>query len=171
MRKWFMLLSVFFVVFFLYQTEFVWHVTGHYSGSVSLGQEWTKKYGTLEQRTALYNVLTLEQDVLSARWLSMNMKSGEKIYATHEDIRVHALTSYGMMPIEDVLQLTETTKTIQKDAYVYLQYLNVVEGIGQEFDLAPIYERQHNIYDITEISHLFEGKNKIYSNGGSEIYK
>ena len=102
----------------------------------------------------------------------MNMKSGEEVYAIYNDVRVHALTSYGMMPIEDIPKVTNTTKTIPKDAYVYLQYLNVIEGIRHEVNPSQMHVRKtSSIHSMTEISHLFKGKNKIYSNGGSEIYK
>ena len=163
-KKWLMVLSLYFVILFLLQTGFVRAVMQNYVASPSMNQEWVKKYGDAEAKAKLYSAITLEQDVFSARWLSMNMEPGEKVYATYDDIRVHALTSYGMMPGIDVPALASTTKGIPKDAYVYLQYLNVVEGIATEF--GPQW-----YYDMTEISHLFAGKNKIYSNGGSEIYK
>ncbi|MBA7696675.1 hypothetical protein ES703_105326 [subsurface metagenome] len=164
------MLSIFFVIFFLYQTGFIWQVIESESGT-GLDQEWLKKYGAPEQKAALYTIFPPEQEVFSARWLSMNMKPGEKIYATYSDIRVHALTSYGMIPLEDVLALTSKTKTIQEDAYVYLQYLNVIEGIGTEFDTSVSPVGLRTIYNMTEVSHLLEGRNKIYTNGGSEIYK
>ena len=97
----------------------------------------------------------------------MNRKPGEKIYAIYDEIRVHALTSYGMIPVSDVPALASTTKGIPEDTYVYLRYLNVVGGIGTDFDISS----GHTFYDMAEISPLFEGKNKIYSNGGSEIYE
>lgn len=142
------ILSVYFVMFFMFQIGFIWQVTEeNYTGSVSLSQETIKKYGNPETKAAFYSAITPEQEVFSAEWLYRNMYSGEKVYATYDDIRVHALTSYGMVPVKDVLALTKSTKIIQKDAYVYLQYLNVIEGLN------------------------FEEKSKIYSNGGSEIYK
>ena len=172
MRKWLKVLSVYFVIFFLFQTGFVREVTQDYTGSPSLNQEWVEKYGDTEKKAGLYSAVTPEQEVFSARWLSMNMNPGEKVYATYMDARVHALTSYGMIPIKDVPKLTNTTKTIQKDAYVYLQYLNVVEGIGTEFKQSlRDDEGRYSYYNMTEISHLFAGENKIYSNGGSEVYK
>ena len=170
-RRWLTVLSIFFVILFLYQTGFVWEVTQNYSVSAGLNNEWVKKYGSPERKAALYTAFPPEQEVFSARWLSMNIKPGEKIYVTYSDIRVHTLTSYGMIPVEDVLALTSTTKTIPEDAYVYLQYLNVIEGIGTEFDTSVSLMGLRTIYNMTEVSHVFAGKNKIYTNGGSEIYK
>jgi len=164
-------LSVYLVIFFLYQTGFVWQVTEGYSGSVSLSQEWIKESGDIETKARFYTAFIPEQEIFSARWLSMNMKAGEKVYATYSDIRIPALTSYGMIPVEDVPKLTSTTKPIPKDAYVYLQYINVVEDIGTAFDASLMPGRERSYYSMSEISYLYEGKNKIYSNGGSEIYK
>lgn len=165
-RKWLMVLSVYFVILFLRQTGFVYEVTQNYPMSTSPGQE-RVKYGDTEMKFAIYSTVTLEQDVFSARWLSTHRNPTELIYATYEDIRVRALTSYGMIPVSDVLALASTTKEIPKDAYVYLLYLNVVEEIGTDFDISS----GRTFYDMTNVSHLFEGKDKIYSNGGSEIYK
>lgn len=164
------ILSVFFVILFLNETGFVWEVTGGYSGSITLGQEYAMKSDYPEIKAALYNALTVEQDVSSAEWLS-RMKSAGKVYATFDDIRVHPLTSYGMIPIENTIRLTKKTKTIQDDSYVYLQHLNVIEDIGTEFDASSLQGKGHSIFNMTEISYLFDIKNKIYSNGGSEIYK
>ncbi|MFC2040562.1 DUF2206 domain-containing protein, partial [Chloroflexota bacterium] len=169
-RRWFAVFSIYFVIFFLFQSGFIGQVTGSELGT-GLDQERLKKYGAPEQKASLYTAFPPEQDVFSARWLSMNIKPGEKIYATYSDIRVHALTSYGMIPTQDVPKLTATTNTIGEDAYVYLQYLNVIEGIGTEFDTSVSIAGVRTIYDMTEVSHLFKGRNKIYSNGGSETYR
>ena len=170
-RRWLTVLSIYFVIFSLYQTGFVWEVGQEHWSSPVLSQESIKLYGGVADKARLYSAVTPEQDVFSAKWLSMNMKAGEKVYATYSDIRIHALTSYAMILVEDVPKLTKTTKTIPKDAYVYLQYINVVEGTGTEFDLSLPPGRKHSYYSMSEISYLYEGKNKIYSNGGSEIYK
>lgn len=163
-REWFKLLSVYLAVFFLLSTGVVMEIAHNYSGSDSLGQEWVKEHGNVEMKTALYSAVTPEQDIESARWLSVNRDPGEKIFATYSDIQVHPLTSYGMILHVEVPALTETMERIPKNSYVYLQYLNVVEGAGTEFG-------PKRYFDMTDISHLYAGKSKIYSNGGSEIYR
>ncbi len=165
------ILSVYLVVFFFYQTGLFWQLTEGYSGSVSISQVGLKKYGNMIAKAQLYLAITLEQDVFSARWLSTYRELGERVYAIYNDTSVHPLLSYGMMPIEEVLKLTPTTEIIPEDAYVYLQYWNVVEGIGIRYDPGAPLGRTRSAYSMSEVSHLFDGKNKIYSNGGSEIYK
>jgi len=164
-------ISVYLVIFFWYQTGFVWQMTRDYSGSVSLNQEWIKESDDIEAKVRFYTNITPEQEIFSAKWLYMHMEPGEKVYATYSDARVHALTSYGMMPAGSVIAMTRRTETISEDAYIYLRYLNVVEGIVTEFDPRFMHKRERTIYNMAEISHLFAGKNKIYSNGGSEIFK
>ena len=155
-------LSVYFVIFMLYQTGFVFQVAEGYSGSISIGQEEIKEYGTAKGKTYFYSLYHPEQDVFSAKWLSKRRNHEKKVYATYNGIRVHPLESYGMIPTSETPVLTNTTKKIREGSYVYLQYLNVVEGIGTDW-------REKSIYNMTEIYPLIENKNKIYSNGGSEI--
>jgi hypothetical protein len=45
---------------------------------------------------------------------------------------------------------------------VYLGGLNVVEGIGRN---------RGGMFNITEVSLQLEEKNRIYDNGGSEIWR
>ncbi len=163
-QEWFKLISVFFGILFLVNTGVVMEIAHTYSGSVSIGQEWDRKYGDVEMKTALYSAVTPEQDIYSARWLSVNRDPGEKIFATYSDIQVHPLTSYGMILHTEVPELTESTRAVPSGCYVYLQYLNVKEKIGTEFD-------PNRYFDMDELASLYNIKNKIYSNGGSEIYR
>ena len=49
------------------------------------------------------------------------------------------------------------------DGYIYLRYTNVVVG--------KVYPWMYEYTNITEYSHLFVGKGKIYDNGGSEVWR
>ncbi len=167
----FALLCLFAVLYFSIQIQLLHVVTGMGGWSYSLTQERIKEEGTLLDKVHLYNSLTPEQEVFSAEWLSGYMKPEEKIYATYSDSRVHTLTSYGMVPIPNVVVLTASTQAMEKDAYVYLQYVNIVEGIGTELDRTRPWPHHVVIYSIDEIRPLWEDKNRIYSNGGSEVYR
>ena len=156
-------LSVYFVIFMLYQSGFVFQVAEGYSGSISIGQEEIKEYGDAKEKAGFYSLYHPEQDVFSAKWLSKRRNHEKKVYATYNGIRVHPLESYGMIPTSETPVLTNTTKKIREGSYVYLQYLNVVEGIGTDW-------REKSIYNMTEIYPLIGNKNKIYSNGGAQVY-
>ena len=170
MRRWFVLLPLFLVIFLLYQTGLVWQITAGHSGSLSLSQN-SLREGTVSEKAKLYNAVTPEQDVFSARWLSANMKPGDRVYASYDGIRVHVLLSHGMIPTSDVIRLTRKTEKIREDAYVYLRFLNVAEGIGTEFRVSGLAGERNSYYDMSEVSHLYKEKNKIYSSGDSEIYR
>lgn len=160
-------LSIYFVIFLLFQIGFVYYIAMGYSGSISISQEGIKKYGDTNDKIILYTALTPEQDIFSAKWLFNTKNHEEKVYATFNDIRVHALTSYGMIPASEMLILTNTSINIREGAYVYLQYLNVVEGIGTNWDII----NKTTTYPMMDIFPIVERKNKIYSNGVNYIYK
>jgi len=165
------ILWIYFVVYFLFQSGLVWQLTVGYSGSLSISQSGLAKFGKPQEKAALYTVITPKHEVLSAMWLSRVRESGQKVYATHRDIRVHALTSYGMVPVNDVMRLSRAIRMIPESAFVYLQYLNVVEGLGTEPSGSLLFGTEYSVYDFREINRLFVNKNKIYANGGSEIYR
>lgn len=60
----------------------------------------------------------------------------------------------------------KNNKTIKK-GYIYLRYQNVVDG-----KVEPEYGRSKEIFvPISDYSLLFVGNNKVYNNGGSEVWK
>ncbi len=165
------LLGIYFVIFFLFETGVIWQLTERYLGSVSLSQENIKLLGNSQQKSYFYSSVTPEQDVQSAKWLVTNMFPGNGIYATYNDAQVHPLTSYGMTLFSSVSALSPTIDVLPDNSYVYLQYLNVVENIGTTFNSSSLSGMTIRVFKISDISHLFAIKDKIYSNGGSEIYK
>lgn len=166
MRKPLELISVFLAIFLLFNSGWIYEVARDHPNSIALSMASIKNNGDINTTAAYYGIVVPEQDVFSAMWLSNRRTYGEKIYGTFSDSRIHALASYGMIPIDETLRLTNTTEEIDENSYVYLQYLNVIEGIGTEW-----YKKKGYIYNINEINHLLNGKRKIYSNGGSMIYK
>lgn len=160
------LLSVFFAIFLLFNSGWVYEVTKDHPGSVPLSQNWIKEYGDAKTKIGFYGGYDPEQNIISITWLSkMANKEDIKIYAgkTHPT----QIVGYAMIPLNCVRELDNVSK-IDHGAYVYLGYLNVVEGIvegwGTEFFKEPFY------YDTTEIISILNTTNKIYSNGGSEVY-
>ncbi|GAH56852.1 unnamed protein product [marine sediment metagenome] len=68
------------------------------------------------------------------------------------------------MMLDECLLLKNTT-IISDDSYVYLGYLNVQYGI-----MSGHYQPK-KYWNIIDILPLLNQKNKIYSNGGSIVYK
>jgi len=159
------LLSVFFAIFLLFNTGWVYEVAEDHPGSISLSQESSKNSEDIKDRAALSALKVFEQDVYGAKWLSKNRGSNKKIYA--DCVGSTPLGSYGMIEYETLIQISNTTK-IQKETYIYLSYPNVVEKIAQVYSPGP--QKRIEVYNTTEIFNFLNTTNAIYSNRGCEIY-
>ena len=101
-----------------------------------------------------------DQESYGAKWLGESKEEGISIYS---DKYSHTrLTSQGKIPISsiDAYSLTENRTC---EGYIYLRYFNIVNGKSMG--------RWHVLYNLSEYSHQFAGKNEIYDNGGAEVYR
>ena len=155
-------LSVYFVIFLLYSSGFVFQVTEGQSGSISIGQEEVKECGDAKRKVGFYNCCIPEQNVFGARWLSSNRDTTSKVYADYSSC-CHVLTSYGGI-VERKYRMTNTTK-IDIQGYIYLGYMNSVNGIMSQLLPSGI-----AAYNTTEVYPTLEKRDIIYANGGSEVY-
>ncbi len=159
-------ISVFLALLFLLQIGFVKEIAGRNPNSVSIGQNWVEEHGNGDMIARLRSAVTPEQDVFSAKWMADNRADAAYVYAIYGDGNVHTLTSYGMMPKVAIPSLSRGTNSVPDEAYVYLQYVNVVDGIATEYNSATF---ALTSIGMEQVVPLFAGKSKTYSNGGSEI--
>jgi len=160
------ILSVFFAVFLLFNSGWVYEVMKDHPGSVSLSQNWIKEYGDTKIKAGFYDGYVPEQNIVSITWLSkMANKEDIKIYTgeTHPS----QIVGYATIPLNCIHELSNTSET-DRDAYIYLGYLNVVDGIVVSCETELLEEIFY--YNTTEILPHLNKINKIYTNGGSEIY-
>ena len=149
------------ILYFLFNSGFVFVIAENLT-SFPLGINNLDKYGSDKDKAFFCMVLTIEQDVFSAKWLSKNVNyKRQRVYADDRS-RNHALLGYGMIPPCYSSQMTNTTKLRQK-SYVYLRYSNIAHGIMSNYGGG-------NFYDYEDITPLINKSSKIYSNEGSEIY-
>jgi uncharacterized membrane protein len=101
-----------------------------------------------------------DQEIDCVRWLG-------KIYAEQNKPRIHVaayggkgLTDQGIIANVDRWSLRERKKI---NGYIYLGYYNVVDN--------KLINSSAVVHNMTEYSDMFVGKNKIYNNGGSEIWR
>lgn len=142
--------------YFLFQTEFVYEATGSDSWSVPLSKHRMDAY----KLRGLLGYVD-ERDVFSAQWISKNVDiQNTQLYAGLSS-RNNVLFSYGMVSAEDVIVLSNVT-SVTENGTIYLNRLNVVEGI--------ILGNKPYVWNKTDFSFI-EDLNRIYSNGGSEIYR
>ncbi len=168
---WIFIMCIFLAGTLLLDTGFALQATDNYSSSPSLNQAWVKARGNVVQKAGLYSAVTPEQDVISAEWLKDNMMPNVKIYATFGDVQVHPLTSYGLISADGTERMSTQLKEIPDDSYIYLQYLNVIDGEVSLYSQEVGIGRRFTYFDIKELVYLWADKNRIYTNGGSEVYR
>ena len=153
-----LLVFIVLIPYFLFNTGFVYGITGDVPSSISLSMESMSKSSDQNMTIRFSAEYTFEEDVFSARWLS---KSRDKKNPVYSDMGSYwnILPDYGMIFPSRVLS---NTTRIRDTSYIYLSHLNVIDGL--------MYIRKVESYNTTEISPLLWENNKIYANGGSEIY-
>ncbi len=159
------ILSVFFAILLLFNTKFVFVVANDHPMSISLGQEAVKQYGDLNDINSFYSQYHPEEEIFGVKWLSKYRNDELRIYADRSQV-YNKLTSY-IMPKQFGLYVLRNTTKVPEDSYIYLGYANV--NYGLMFKYAPR-AGERVLYNITEISSLFNESGTIYSNGGAQVY-
>ena len=150
------LLLIVLVPYFLFQTNFVYEVTGSDSWSIPLSgyrMDALRLYGHYGYIDAY--------SAYGAQWLSKNVDVKNSALYADERARGNVLTIYGMIYGGYVNTLSNTT-IVADNGVVYLSTLNVVEGVIPFGQLS---------WNTSELSFIFDDLNIIYTNGGSEVYK
>ena len=100
----------------------------------------------------------------SAKWLKNYAAEGDKLYS--DRFGIYKLISQGVFSSRSINRASfPESKKI--NGYLYLNYNNVVNGNVTKRDRT----KGDVIIDISDCANTFIGKNKIYANGGSEVYK
>lgn len=161
----YLILIIILIPYFLFNTGFIFEVTENPGNfRLDLNHVEHEHVGDKSYFNWSYFILSPpipEQDVISCRWMS-DTTGYNPIYA--DGHRMCEVVGYGL--IWDTRRLTLTTP---ENKYIFLGYQNVKEGVMQCWDPARVHTS--NMYAITEISPPLVERNKIYANGGSEIYR
>lgn len=160
----FNLLSVFFVIFLLFNTGFVYEVAKDHPSSISISQR-TTQHGDIIDKASFYGQYIVTQDVFSGKWLGENIVNGSYIYKGDRVQGSPSLTIYSNVDKSSIKFFDNSTAAIG-DGYIYLSYLNLVEGTGFNFNNTL---QQKTVYEFTDVRDLLKDKNAIYNNGGSKI--
>jgi uncharacterized membrane protein len=136
---------------FLFQTGFLYAVSGDYTTSVVGIKSWTQ--------AERYFSISDYWDVNGAKWLPK--------YANPDNITIYsdwraapALMSYGLIDSNRILALSNTSKTIDKGSLIYLSHFNN--------DAELLLEKY--VLNITDVSYLLENADMVYSNGNTTIF-
>lgn len=92
-------------------------------------------------------------------------------YAELENIKIHTdwygqrrlISQAGFLPSTISRQTLTDERNRELLGYIYLRYHNVVDG--------KLLDIQFEEHDITQYETKFAGKNKVYNNGGAEVWK
>lgn len=150
------------IPYFLFNTGFVHILVGEKTGSLLGLQQY--KTGNDEEKAMFYLKWIQREDVSGARWLAENSVDNPTVYAGWSS-KHYLLSPYALIPFKKTRLLGNQTH-IEKDSFVFLRYYNIKENrILTDYTAGEMV-----IGKTTEISQIVE-MNKIYSNGGSEVYR
>ena len=157
------------IPYFLFNIGFVYEFTEHPTGNPVSFYRLKVSNDPLEKR-AYYGMRVPTQDFVSAVWLSEHKQDQSTIYAGMTS-KGYLLKPYPLPPTEPVRLLDPPNMSIKKSDFVFLRCLNVKDNIMfSQVERTGAHYFQYPYYNTTEITCLVE-KNRIYSNGGSEIYR
>jgi uncharacterized membrane protein len=158
------ILLIILIPYFLFNTGFVWELAGE-KNTMPVGLE-RLKTGDDYDKAIFYISMIQKEDVFGARWLGKNGIDNSVIY-TGWSSKWYLLTPYALIPRGNKMQLLSGQEDLKKDSFVFLRYFNVKENL-----ILTDYTTEGMVINkTTEISHQFFEKNKIYSNGGSDLYR
>lgn len=154
--------SIFLAIFFLFNSAFISEIVRDYPHSISLSQESIKEYPDPKDKFFLYNLYNVhEQDVFSAMWFNSNLIEGHHLRVYSDFLSFFPLLGYGMLSEKYHVMLNNNTLRLPSEAFVFLSYPNIKENLAATADYS---------FYTAELNPLLSETNRIYSNGGSDIY-
>lgn len=169
------ILTVFLILFLLINIGFVQEISKMDPNSISISQRsimvnsnTDNVYDKLFSSRSFYRAYIPEQDFYGTTWLSNYKNSNDKIYADCT-ARYISFLSYGMMPsYSSRIYDLSNPLSIERNAYVYLKYTNIVYGLVSN---GLFSEKKDAYININEFLYEFSHKNKIYTNGANWVLK
>jgi len=144
------------VVFFMFQSEFVYAITGDVTWTVEMSM-----YNP--DRLSLSNQFVWQGEVVGGQWIAHYMVINEKskVYSDiYSDSSV--LTAFCSLNRGSIQALSNTTLSLQSGSSIYLGWINIDPGIMAG---------QYYMWKTTDISALLNSTDKVYSNGYCEAYQ
>ncbi|WP_241648081.1 DUF2206 domain-containing protein [Methanoculleus taiwanensis] len=171
------IIYMFFIIFFLFNTGFIYEIAKDHPNSISLSQKTIQEHGDEDDKAYLYMSLIEPHNVYSGSWITNNMKSqDDKVYRGDWVEGYPSLTVYGNLKDDglrtlfnmeghNIKHFDQSTVEIDR-GYVQITYANLVWGVGWNWD-NPL--KQRTTFRFEEINLSLHNMSKIYDNAGSEI--
>ncbi|MGB2841625.1 MAG: DUF2206 domain-containing protein [Halobacteriota archaeon] len=121
--------------------------------------------GNLRESLYIY-----EGEVVGAEWLANHNLDNSIVHCDRPGYqRIYlGYESAGRYKLPRIDTFFFINNKTQSHGYIYLRHTNIVDG---KVHPVSIYPTSSQVNSTAEYSHLFIGKNKIYNNAGSEIWK
>jgi uncharacterized membrane protein len=158
------------VTLFLFQVGFFYEISGDRPSSLPLS--WERLHNNPNRAMDIWVAQTPDQDVYGAKWLSVYRGNISRVYSDYPASTL-VLTSYGLVQTVffsaekrfgtwDYLLYNGSLRPAV-DSYVYFRTINVVYG-----EVESPYGQK---LDTSSFSPFLSQCNRVYDNGGSELYK
>lgn len=144
------------VVFFTFQSEFIYAITGDVTWTMEM-----KMYNP--NILSLSNQFVWQTEVVGGQWITKYVLIDEEpVVFSDVYSDFHVLTAFCSLDRGNIQILSNTTLSLQSGSCIYLRWINIDSGImiGQNYQ-----------WKTTDISTLLNSTDKVYSNGYSEIYR
>jgi uncharacterized membrane protein len=118
---------------------------------------------TLNSAGYMYDSMYIhDEESYAIEWMAQNGQESVKIYSE----RIRLIESQAGILREDILPLVTSYHEKDKpmEDYIFLRYLNVTEGVYINAS-----QTRSNLFE--ECPDLLDGKNRLYTNGGAEVYR
>lgn len=164
-------LLIILIPFFLFNSGVIFSFTEDLPPCDPLSAEKYKTSNDINMTVHYLAYCIPKEDFISAKWLSVHKNDKSTIY-TGFTSKWYLLTPYPLSPSEKISIIKYPNQSIKSDAFIYLRDFNIKSN---KIITSRICEQgkgySYSYYNITEISSQLYDENRIYSNGGSEIYR
>lgn len=166
----FKIISIFLVMFLLFNSGWASEVIikDSFLPYTYISKERIMNGGDVTGKLYLYDYYIFDYNVFSSCWLLKNMRPYALVYSdkTHGKLSFPTYIAEIRTERDPYAQVYFIGNiSFNEKCYIYLRYLNIHEGIIEN-SVYPTILWNHT----SEISPILNSSNKIYTNGGSEIY-
>jgi uncharacterized membrane protein len=160
------ILSIIFVTIFLFEVGFINEIEKDHS-YIPLSKDFMNSSNSSDRAYFYQDFNVFPQDISGANWFSNKSIKNQYLYS---DIITQYVYSYNIQFGNNSRVLVNFNK-LNTNSYLYLGYHNVV-GKVLIFDRNKVYytDSDVNMEKMGKINYLLDNLNRIYSNGGCDIY-
>jgi len=166
----------FVALFFLFNVGLIYEMTNDDPTSISLSQQSIINSSNAQLKANFFGSVISPQNVFSGAWVVNEMVNEERIYRGDWVEGYPSLTIYGGLKGDDCLNTiyapdggqikSFNNLTSITNGYVQLSSLNIIFGLGSEWDNTL---QKRTVFNFSEVESKLIEKQLVYSNGFSKI--